>query len=244
MTMVRRRGVPIGPSQKEQPPKPTAFDILTRLILPVALLAIAQQQQERLVQFWALIAIALLSGIAGFYQIGVQQIRKWVNKLHDRGFAKRTFPKLRRFVHRLGELLDAGRNDTLEYVARDQLCRSNAARFEELRMIPLDLFHGFWHDLNSRIEKQTPNLDNLVQSVTELRNLVNSYNRYCVGPVFDRFPEGLRELLTDEVKSALESFRERFLRFLEDYDEYAKELEDSLRTVRLQTYYVGRPKPL
>ncbi len=30
----------------------------------------------------------------------------------------------------------------------------------------------------------------------------------------------------------------------EDYDEYAKELEESLRTVHLRAFYISKPKPL
>ena len=243
MSMVNRRSVPIGHPQKEQPPKPTAFDILTRAVLPIALVAFAQQQEQP-VRFWALIALAFLIAMIGFYHIGVKQIRKWVNKLHDRRFAEKTFPRFRRLVQRLGELLDTTRIDTLEYIARERLCRSNTARFEELQMVPLDLFGGFWRDLDSRVEKQQPNLGNLMQSTSELHNLVSSYNRHCVGPVFDGFPEKMRELLTDEAKSVLESFRERFVRFLEDFDEYTNDLQGSLRTVFVQSYYINRPRPL
>lgn len=241
MSMLRRTQV--GLPNKEQPPRPAAFDILTRAVLPIALVAFAQQQEQP-VRFWALLVGAALIAVIGFYHIGMRQIRNWTNKLHDRRFAKKTFQRFRRLVHRLGELLDTGRNDTLECVARERLCRSNAARLEELHMVPLDLFDGFWHDLNSRVEKQNPNLGNLVQSISELRNLVNSYNRYCVVPVFERFPEAMRELLTDEAKSDLESFRERFVDFLKDYDEYAKDLEASLHTVRMRTFNIAKPKPL
>ena len=243
MSILKKTRIPIGLPQKDQPPKPPAFDILTRAALPIALVAFAQQQEQS-VRFWGLIAVAFLFGVIGFYPIGMRQIRNWTNKLHDRRLAKKMFPRFGRLVDRLGELLDTRGNDTLEHVAKDQLCRSNAARFEELRMVPLNLFNGFWQDLNSRIEKQISNLENLVQSTSELGNLVNSYNRYCVAPVFERFPDAMRELLTDEAKSALESFRERFVDFLKDYDEYTKELEEVLRTVHLQTFYIAKPKPL
>lgn len=243
MSMVRRRGVPIGLPQKEELPKPAAFDILTRAVLPIALVAFAQQQEQQ-VRFWALIVLAFLTAVIGFYHVGTRQIRNWANELHDRHLVKMTFPKFRRFVHRLGDLLDTNRDDTLEYVVRDRLFRNTPARLEELRMVPLQLFNGIWFDLNSRVENQKPSLDNLVQSVAECRNLINLYNRYCVDPVFERFPKELRELLTEEAKSGLESFREKFVSFLEDYDEFAKDLEESLRTVRLRTYSVARPKPL
>lgn len=243
MSMVKKTRVPIGLPKKKEHPNPTAFDILTRLVLPIALVVIAGSQEQRF-RFLALLVLALLSLVIGFYHIGVRQVRNQLNKLHDRRFARRTFPKFRRFVHRLGELLDTTRSDTLEYVARERLCRSNAAHFESLRMVPLDLFNGFWHDLDSRIDKQKLSLGNFVQSASELRNLVNSYNRYCVSPVFERLPQELSELLTDEARSSLGSLRERFVRFLEDYDEYAKELEESLRTVHLRAFYISRPKPL
>jgi hypothetical protein len=51
-------------------------------------------------------------------------------------------------------------------------------------------------------------------------------------------------LLTDRAKSSLESFRERFVRFLDDFDQYLTRLEESFKRPHIEPHCFPRPKPL
>ena len=74
--------------------------------------------------------------------------------------------------------------------------------------------------------------------------MVSHYGRYCAYPIFERFPQDLRPQLTDAAKRDLEEFRERFVRFIDDYSEFLTNLDQSLSAPVVKGYYFPRPKPL
>ena len=228
------------PEETEQPPKPTTFEILTKLILPalgLVALIIAQLQQQRTL-LWALLAFVLLSLATAFLP---SKIRHRVRERRDERVARRAFPEFKRFLRQFGEFVDYGRSDCLHEIAFRELCQNRSDVFDRLRIVPVHLFNGFWWYLRARNERETRNL---LDSIQEFNHLVISYCTSCTQPIFDRFPEDLRPLLTPQVRASLESFRERFVGFLDDYSEYLKNLDDSFSTPRIRSYYFPRPKPL
>lgn len=238
---------PFGPPPEERPPKPTTFDVLTKLVVPVlALVAVvvAQIQQQRVFS-WVLLGVLLLFLAIGFYPslkaLGRERIHDW----QDGRAAKRAFPEFKRFLRRFAEFADLphSRTDTLHAILLET-CNRNSTEFEKFRVTAAELFHAFSKQLTTRIERQPANLANLQDGVEELALLVRSYGQYCVEPIFERLPHELRPLLTDRPKSSLESFRERYVRFLDDFDEYVTRLDESFSRPRIEPHYFPRPKPL
>lgn len=228
--------------EKNQPPKHTAFDLLTRLILPLVLVIIAQLQEQS-ARFWGLLVFAFVSLVIGLYRPVKEQIRYRINKFRDERLAKRRFPEFKRFVHRFGEFVDRARSDTLHHIALQELCCGNQTDFHRLGVTALPLFNGFLYHFRTRVDKQQPNLTALLESTSEFSNLVSSYAQYCTIPIFERFPQELRPLLTERAKSSLNSFQQQFAGFLDIYTEFLKNLDDSLTIPRVRSYYFPRPKP-
>ena len=236
-----------GPPEDQQPRKPTTFDVLTKLVVPlVALVAviIAQLQQQRLF-FWVVLGVLLLFLALGFYPSLKALVRERMQNWQDGRTAKRAFPEFKRFLRRFSEFADLpySRTDTLHAILLET-CNRNSTEFEKFRVTAAELFHDFSKQLTARIERQPTNPANLRDGMEELGLLVRSYGRYCVEPIFERLPQELRPLLTDRAKSSLESFRERFVRFLDDYDQYVTRLDESFSRPRIEPHYFPRPKPL
>lgn len=238
---------PFGPPPEERPPKPTTFDVLTKLVVPVlafVAVVVAQIQQQRLF-YWVLLGVLLLSLAMGFYPSVKPLARERIEDWQDGRAAKRAFPEFKRFLRRFGEFVDSPhpRNDTLHAILIETFSR-NPAEFEKLRVTAAGIFYDFSNQLTARIARHPANLPNLRDGMEGLGLLVAWYSRNCVEPIFERLPEELRPLLTDTAKRSLESFRERFVRFHDDYDEYVTRLNESLSKPRIGPCYFPRPKPL
>ncbi len=116
--------------------------------------------------------------------------------------------------------------------------------FGKLGIPTIGLFNGFWYHFNLRVEQQTPNLAGLRQAIQEFGNLVGTYNTNCVFTVFERLAHDVQASLTPQVRSSLNAFQQRFVRFLEAYQEFLKDLVESGVLPRESHIYFSYPKPL
>lgn len=242
-----RMGNPFENSQEEgRPQRPSPFDFLTKLLIPgLALVAliVAQLQDQRTLS-WVLLGFLIAALAIGFYQPLKGRLKFRINRWRDERRARRFFPELRKFSHRFREFVDTGRSDTLHYIALHELNRSNTSEFVKLGLPSVGLFNGFSYHFTTRIENQEVSLTGLLQSVLEFNHLISSYTTECVLLMFDRLPQDLRSALRPELKSSLNSFQQRFVRFLDDYEEFLRELGESLVTAPHGPHYFARPKPL
>ena len=229
-----------GRKEEPRPQKPTAFDVATRLVLPVALVLAALQ--TRGVAFWGALALAVLSFSIGLYGPTAHTIKRGLRGRRDKRVINRAYPEFKRSVERFGEFVDSSRADTLEQVVLRKLCQDNQTTLEKLGLTREQLFGEFSFCLNERIARGNLKVPELMLAISELNSLVNNYIRYCVQPVFEHAPEEIRPLLTADARRELESFRERFVRFLDDYSEYLKRLDSSLTSSKVRPYHFPRPK--
>ena len=234
-----------GAPQEQPPPKPTTFDMLSRLVIPALAVLLAAVQQQR-VFLWALLAVLVVSLALSICPWLASRLRDYIADRRDQKLARRAFREFRRFVRRFDEFAAAphSRTDTLHAIVLAEMCGGNSSNLEKFRLAPGELFQAFSVQLRGRVEQQEGNLANLHDGVGELNLLIRSYSDYCVQPIFERFPQDLRPLLTDRAKSSLESFRERFLAFLNEYDKYLEGLDESFSKPCIGPHYLPRPKPL
>jgi hypothetical protein len=232
-----------GRSGEPAPRHPSAFDLVTKLVLPVVLVLIANVQEQR-ARFWVLVGFALFSFVVSFYPLAASWARTRIQRRRDERIARRAFPELRRFVEQFGEFVSTQRGDTIHYVAQSEVCGGNSDRFKKLAMPNINLFHSFWANLSERAADQKPTSTNFKATNSELSSLVSSYNNYCICPVFEMLPQEFRSQLSDRSKSSLEACRERFVGFLNDYSKYLKHFDESFAARYLSTRDFPRPKPL
>lgn len=244
-----------GHQGEEPPKKPTPFDLLTKLIIPglaLAAVIVAQlQQQQRMV--WALVAVFFASLAFYLYSPVRDVVTRGVNRVRDDRATTRALPEFRRFVRTFGEFVDlpTHRIDTLDALVFSELCQNNSGNLEKLRLAPSSPFSKWCHYLKARVEQEKGDFSTFRDTMSEFNYLVSLYAQHCVMPIFERFPQELRHLLTARAKSSLESFRERFVRFLDNYEDFRKNFFESLSTHELPVSthelpgcWFPRPKPL
>ena len=87
--------------------------------------------------------------------------------------------------------------------------------------------------------------NNFLDLVTALTVLVNSYNNNCVCCLFDGLAQDPQlSQFADPARRTLESFRERWVNFLNDFDECMRGFEGSLCAARIEVPVFVRPKPI
>jgi len=134
-------------------------------------------------------------------------------------------PRFQKFVHRFGEFVDSRTNNTLHYLVlndlsgsvRDELCK-------RLGIAPIGLWNQFWFFFDQRIGRTQLTFTELIAGVEEFHHLLGEYNNLCVAPIFTYLPNEVRTALTEQQRSKLNGFQQRFMLYLRDYMAFAKEL--------------------
>jgi hypothetical protein len=231
---------------RHEPPKRTAFEVLTQLILPALLVLayiVTMIKDQRLLA-WSLLGLLVLSLMVSFYPPAASWAKARAQRRRDECTAKAAFPELRKFVEEFGEFLSRQRPDTLHYVAQSDLCGGDSERFRGLGIPNIDLFDSFLYHLKERVTNQEPTSTHFKATNSELSTLVSSYINYCMRPVFELLPQEVRSQLSDRAKSNLEACRERFVAFLTDYSKYLKHFDEPFASRYIGMRDFLRPKPL
>lgn len=259
----------LGPGEPEKPPKPTAFDYLTKLILPVlALVALILTRSEKQTALtWGLLGFAFLSLLAGFYPQLASWVKKQARSDRDERIAKRAFPELKKLIYRFGEFVGS-RSDTLHSIVQSEVCGNNQDMATRLGLPNIQIFQGFWTTVSARAAVERPTLATFKGTVTALNMLVALYNNHCMYVVFDRFPQELRwqvsglpkhveeqvdwermgqkppGQLAEPARRSLEGCRERFNAFLDAYENFLRSLDERFIERHIPSRSFPRVKPL
>lgn len=214
----------VSPTPHSEPPKPSAFDYLTKLIVPLAALILARYQRQTAL-IWALLAVAVVFLLAGFYPQFAGRARRLWRVWRDWRIARQAFPALRTFVERFGEFVSGQRNDTIHYIIQSDVCGNRSDIFSRFNLPNARIFQAFWSDLQMIAAEEKPTPANFKAAAAQLCTLVALYNNHCMDAVFRVPPQDFRSQLTDGSKSSLNESRERFNAFLEQYESFLSSLD-------------------
>lgn len=238
------------PGEGHGPGQPSPFDLVTRLVLPVAFLLVAVLQfQDQGGWFWGLIGLAFVSFLVGLYhpvlKPALGKIKRWRARRRDRRRVREAFSEFQSFVRQFGRFVDRDRSGTdnqLSEIIERRIRKENITDVKTLGITDEGIFRGFWYQLHRRLEEQNPDPDRIVTAVEEFNHLFNQFLRETVVPVFDQLPPHVRPDLPNRAKQDLNEYRERLLRLRDTYDEFATDLAESLDTYDLSPPYLPRPK--
>lgn len=243
---------PLGLDTPGQEPgrRPGPFDVITRLVVPLGFLVVAiLQLDQRGWTFWAPLGLALISFVIGIYhpllKPAIAAVERWRARRRDRRRVREALSDFESFVQRFGRFVDrdlSGTDDLLSKIVERRIRKENITDAKTLGITDERIFRGFWSRLHRRLEGQNPNPDRIVDAVEEFNYLVNQFLRETVVPVFDQIPEHVRPDLPDRAKRDLNDYRERLLRLRDPYNEFARDLAESLDTYELHAPHLPRPK--
>jgi hypothetical protein len=224
--------------------KPSAFDYLTRLLLPALALVAMILTREHTRLSWALLALTVLFLGIGFYPAARAGLRRRLQHREDKRVARGALPEFRRLVGRFGDFVNTSTNDTLHYILQNEACQGFTDRYTRLGIPELGLWSAFWSHLAQRVDRQQLSPSGLQYALQEFYSLVGLYDTTCVIRIFNNPPPEFRGGLTPAAKNSLNLFQQRFERFLANYEDFAKGLAESRPAFQNLPRHFSHPKPL
>lgn len=231
------------PPQTSDKRSPTAFDFLTRLVVPLGFGVIAVLQRDlpsRLAAF-GLVALSLLIGI---YHPARQWFSRKIAAWKDRSLVRRALPELRDYVDSFGRFVAQGKNDTLDYVVSQEVYSRGSVPRHRLQMGRHHTFYTFWTHVERHATAARPTVAGFIDLFEEFNTLAGNYFYDCIEPIYESMDRSVRDQLTDEARASLEAVRERLVKFRNDYQAFAARVVKGMKTERLVEPYLFQPRTL
>lgn len=228
--------------------KPSGYDRVKDILLPgVAaagtIVSIVLDKPVSVTWAMALVTMAF-TGYSAYPPI-IAAIRRRIANAADENAARHYFPQFLQFVQRYGNFVDSRTCDTLHALVGSSLTEpSRSELLKRLGTPNVALWNTRCHFFSQRMNRVRPSFVELQSAFQEFHSMVAEFNSYCVTPIFEHLPEGLRSGLTHRDKSMLNGFQQNFAHFLDDYMEFGKEMVESRPGFSSMHYYVSRPNPL
>jgi len=239
----------LEPPHKPTPPNPLQVisSVVTALVATAGL--ITQWKGNRLLAFM-LAAIALVAAVSTFYRPLAAWTRKYLRNLRRNRIARRTWQEFLRVEKRFGTFLNE--NDTVNL--RNIISEIHGRNADEVSKVCgpnyLDDYYGLIHmrHLKESLKANTA----FRVALAELHQMVCSYNRDYVLDPFRRLNEspvlgGLQPYAKESYQEKMKQFRERWVRFLDDFKEFVDKTNHDFRyddyREAIGTYF-EYPKPL
>jgi hypothetical protein len=235
-------GVPLA--EEERATKPWSFDLKT-LLAVVSLVAylFAQLSDKHPVEARILLGLTIFLVAADFYAPVKRQVVRLLERRKDNAVARNVLPKFREFVHRFGEFIDNRRNDTLHAIVLNEILQRRADANVGFKLPNMDTWHSWWLYFWQQIDRQPRTMTEVRAALMEFYSLVGTYTNICVTQMFE-LPPNLKAEIPAEAKSSLNSFQQRYERFLGEYSQFAKSLSESRPALQGLSYWFSTPKPL
>jgi hypothetical protein len=168
---------------------------------------------------------------------------------NERAVSATAFEELKGFIHRFEDFVNVNHGETLQRIVFGKLCESFPARYFSLNIAPAQIFGEFWEQLRNRTDRQEPSSEALRQAVLEFNSLIRNFGSFLVCPLYQQIPmklspEMLKVYNTQGVDDDLIQFRERYVKFIGDYQDFLKGLDRKLQQGLNLGYYFECPKPV
>lgn len=192
---------------------------------------------------WILVGVAVLLFVSTTYKPVAMRIHLRSERRKDEQVARDNWKELRNLVHRFGDFVSTQNSNTLHYIIMHDISDPTRTRLSE-RIVSNNLFYGFWHSFMRQIDREPISLAELAYAVEEFYHLVGQYNNYCIEPIFERLSPDLRQQITEEMKTKLNTFRERYGHFGNDFMAFGKQFSESRPQLQRLPHYVHYPTQL
>lgn len=159
-------------------------------------------------------------------------LNRWIVARKNKALVKKYFDNFAQFSDRLGELLKDNYCNNIPYVFIH--LRNMPPEFNNPRSLLYDiagLFAVFKERLEKAYRKDFPSLIKWFESILQI------YNRQLVRQPLQQIRNHYKDKLTDNDKEAYENSRENYVRFLQDYMNFARAINKSCGEKVAQEYF-------
>jgi hypothetical protein len=229
-------------SPNEPPEKHSRVELVLGLTT-IATTALAAQVEGR--RFWALVGIAFIALLV----LVVMLLKDWFKRTkelrHDLRVARQTLPAFVKASSRLKKLIDPDCrfNDSLTYLLENDVFQRNNEESQRWGFTSPRMLSEHISLIETSPFRSKPTLEEFVNYVGRINAIINAFSRYCVSPVFEAWPQK-GPSLDARALSRIESFRERWVAFLDSYVELNESVTSRFMKPRLSQRYFQRPDPV
>jgi len=233
-----------GDANKAQP----RIKTVKEFVLPVVSLVVTvvTQVTAHPLLKWLSLAAFFVSLEIILYPAIASKIRSAWNRRRDDGLAQKATPGFKKLLSEFVSFVGRPTQDCeTVYTILEVNFRSPDRRpLEGLNLLPIHIFRELSIHIELRMLRKGTTLDNLADVIGELNLLVMWFCSNCVKQVFCASVPEFRSALTDTARSSLEDIRQQFVKFIEDYSEFQKNLNKSLSKPASLCPDFYRPKPI
>jgi len=244
------QGTSLDLEQPDRPNPPNPWQVISSVVTALVAAAglVTQWKGNRLLAF-VLAAIALVAAVSTFYRSLAARTRKYLQNLRRNRIARRSWQEFLRVEKRFGTFLNE--NDTLNLRnIISEVCGRNPD--EVSKLCGPDYLNDYYGLIHMRhLKKRAKTNAAFRDALHELHQMTCSYNRdYVLDPL--RRLNGIPALgqlqphARDHYQERTKQFRERWVRFLDDFKEFLDKTNHDLRydpQEAIGTYF-EYPKPL
>jgi len=212
--------------------------------------SVVAQAKEKPIYAGILAVTALLISASVYYRPVVALTRKAILRAHRNRVARKSWTEFLRFEKRFGNFINKNDTGNLRGIL-SAICNQNPD--ELTKLCPPDYVNVFYPLLSKRHEETTHVQEpDFRRAVSEFCAMVASYNTdYVLGPL-RRLRDGqlFAQIPSQNKKhweEGIEDFRERWVRFLDDFKEFVDKTNNELRYEPYHeaiNSYFERPKKL
>jgi hypothetical protein len=239
----------MGTQPAQSAPKSPVWDVL-RVFGVFATMYLARGQTDR-TRFWAIVAVAVLILLVGYYRLVFAAWQWFALRRHDRGVALKYGQEFRRLTLDAGHFVtpDPAYNDTLAAalgnVNQRLSSQPNNPLFMTLARIPqMQIFMDRWGTFNARIQRDSLTTEQFHFAVDELIGILRTYNSYCLNPIFHTFANEYREVLMESEKSHFNAVQQSYCAYVERVYNFVNRLNDDFHGLPELSAVMALPRPL
>ena len=239
----------LEPSNKSAPPNP--WQIISSVVAALAAVAslITQWKGNRTLAY-VLVAVALIAASSILYRPIAARAHKYLTNSRRGRVARRVWPEFLRIENRLGMFLNKNDMTNLRNILAELHGRQEEAVNKLCGPDYLPDYYALFRERH--VTGSARNGFSFYPALSELHHMVYSYNQdYALEPLrrLKAEPIILQQLhprVREDTEERIKAFREKWVRFLDDYTEFTDKTNHELRydyQEAIGTYF-ERPKTL
>lgn len=221
---------------------------IATVVIAIAAVITALIGQPKPSTVWIFSLIAVVAFVVAVYRPATHFWKEKRRQSVRQDSARKYYPLLMEFARRFNKFTSAGITDNLQYILME-ISRNGSMGAGTIRLYPPDYLREIFPLFLMRYEtRHTCNADAFIMSVRELYTLVNSYNRYYVCDPLrilrdGNWPPQLSEASRKDAERKIEDFRERWVRFSDDFSGFLEKLSHEWNDPGIPSFF-ERPEKL
>src|SRR5438132_4582388 len=224
----------LGLDSPSQAGPPNPWQIISSVITAVvAVVSLIIQWKGNRVFAFVLVAIALIVAVSVFYRPIAARAHTQMRNLRRNRIARRVWPEFLRVEKRFGTFLNPNDSTNLRYILSEMYGRQEE---QVAKLCGPDYLTEYYALFRTRHSKESARAGRPFRfALIELHHMVFSYNQdYVLDPLrrlksdqvsLAQLHPGIRESLEERMRG----FREKWVRFLDDFNEFVDKTNHDLR---------------